>query len=757
MLHLTDILFRPTGQSGFSRLAYGALVALSLATAGQASAQQNSVPLTMEDCFRPTKRPTTLRQLQWIPTTADKPNPKSADQLAYVISAGGRDVLVKRQPTGTVVDTLLRATDLSATAKALPGISLTSPTTGYAIVGQDVVTLDWTSGVLQKKTVNTLPEEADNADLSASNLAYAYTIGPNLYISEGGIRTPLSTEPAGTNTILFGHAAHQREFGITKGTFWSGDGKQLAFYRIDQGMVPEYPITDMASKPAKVNPLRYPMAGTASHHATLGVYNLSTKATVFINPGANGFGDPEQYLTNITWSPDNAFIYIAVVNRDQNHMKLLRFVASTGAFDKALFEERHPKYVEPEHGPMFMPKALQFAAGSGADHFVWMSERDGHNHLYLYHKDGQVVQQLTKGDFDVLEVSSIAQEGKSAIVNCQITANVGLDKHLARVTVMSGKPAQLQDIDANSPGVHVGKASPSGRYMVDAYSNPDMPYEVLIWDQQTKSKPSSIYRAANPLAENNVSKPELVRLTAEDGTPLHGRLIKPANMVPGKRYPTIVYVYGGPHAQLVTNGFNMSADLWMYHFAQEGYVVFTLDGRGSGNRGLNFENATHRQLGTLEMQDQLKGVEYLKQLPFVDAARMGVSGWSFGGFMTTSLMTRHPDVFKAGCAGGPVIDWSLYEIMYTERYMDRPQQNPEGYAANNLKSQAKNLKGKLMLIHGTVDDVVLWQHSQQMASQLIKDKKLFEYMIYPGHPHNVLGPDRVHLFRTIKAFFDRSL
>ena len=267
----------------------------------------------------------------------------------------------------------------------------------------------------------------------------------------------------------------------------------------------------------------------------------------------------------------------------------------------------------------------------------------------------------------------------------------------------------------------------------------------------------TLLKAENPYKDYKVGELTLFQLKAEDGTPLNARLIKPVDFDPKKKYPAIVYLYGGSHAQLVSDSWRGGADRWMEMMAQKGYVVFTMDNRGSAHRGIKFEQATHRQLGTAELSDQLKGVDYLKSQPWVDAARMGIYGWSFGGFMTTSMMLKQPDIFKAAVAGGPVMDWRLYEVMYAERYMDTPEENPEGFESANLLSKVKNLKGRLLLIHGTVDDVVVWQHSLSFLKKAVDEGVLVDYFVYPGHPHNVRGKDRVHLMRKITQYFEDHL
>jgi dipeptidyl-peptidase-4 len=245
---------------------------------------------------------------------------------------------------------------------------------------------------------------------------------------------------------------------------------------------------------------------------------------------------------------------------------------------------------------------------------------------------------------------------------------------------------------------------------------------------------------------------EINSIKGKDGSDLYYRMVKPSNFDPKNKYPVLVYVYGGPHAQMVTNSFNAGANLWMNWLAEQGYIVFTLDNRGSAERGFAFESQIHRQLGTVEMEDQLSGVEFLKSLPFVDSQRLAVHGWSFGGFMTTSLMLRHAGVFNVGVAGGPVTDWKFYEVMYGERYMDRPEENKEGYEANALTNYTKNLTGKLLLIHGTVDDVVVMQHNYSLIKKFVEDGKQMDFFPYPMHKHNVIGKDRAHLMEKILTY-----
>jgi dipeptidyl-peptidase-4 len=293
-------------------------------------------------------------------------------------------------------------------------------------------------------------------------------------------------------------------------------------------------------------------------------------------------------------------------------------------------------------------------------------------------------------------------------------------------------------------------------HFIDAYSSTNVPKKILIKTHKG-DQVKSILDAPNPLSDYTLGETSIFPILNE-GTVLYCRMVTPPNYDKTKKYPVVVYVYGGPHAQMISNSWLAGSNLWMQLMAQKGYIVFALDNRGSSNRGHEFESSTFRNLGLIEMADQIAGVNYLKNLPYVDANRIAVHGWSFGGFMTTSLMTRQPGVFKVGVAGGPVIDWSLYEIMYTERYMDTPLENPEGYKNANLTNYVNNLQDKLLMIHGCDDDVVLWQHSLLYCKSAVDAGNTYlDYFVYPAHKHNVMGKDRVHLMQKITEYIIENL
>ena len=540
----------------------------------------------------------------------------------------------------------------------------------------------------------------------------------------------------GTPTLVYGQSVHQNEFGINGGLFWSPDGSRLAFYRMDQSMVTPYPLVHINTRKATEEKLYYPMAGMPSHHVTLGIYDVASGKTTYIKTGE----PKEKYLTNISWAPDSKTVYIAEVNREQNHMDLKAYDPATGDYIKTLFSEHNDKYIEPQWPMRFIP---------GRDkEFVWQTRRDGYTHLYRYNVDGKLLGQITRGAWEITDFLGFADGGKTIVYSS--TQLSPIDRVIASVSI-DGRKTRILTPQA---GWHVGQLSSDGKYLLDTYESLKNPTENRLLSVATGKPIATLYQSKEP--EAGFINPEITfgTIKAADGvTDLHYRLLKPTNFDPAKKYPTIVYVYNGPHAQLVQNRFHAGCLGWDLYMATKGFVIFTVDGRGSAHRGAAFEQVIHRHLGKNEMADQMKGVDFLKSLPYVDADRIGVAGWSYGGFMTTNLMLTYPDVFKVGSAGGAVTDWARYEIMYGERYMDSPQDNPEGYKETNLSLRAGNLKGRLLLIHGTIDPTVVWQHTQLFVDACVKAGTYPDYMLYPEHKHNVLGVDRVHLNYTMARYF----
>lgn len=708
------------------------LVALLACGSFTSIAQQQQ--FTMEEAvlgLRTNLAPDNIKQFNWIP---------NSNNFTQVVGSKDQSFLVNQSATNAKkVDTLISLNTLNQvlfqkdSLKAMPAHSWSNNNL-VVMLPNNYYILERNNTIWSKKATQTLPKGAANIQHDKNYQQYAFTIDNNLYLLDAYGKVHQITNATDLN-IISGQSVHRNEFGINGGIFISPKGNQIAFYTMDQTMVADYPIVNWSKTPAVVENIKYPMAGRTSHQVKLGVYNIQSQKTTYLNIA----GPKDQYLTSVTWSPDEKYIYVGVLSRNQKHLALNQYNANTGQFVKTLFEEKSDTYVEPQHPLYFINN----------NEFVWWSQRDGYMHLYRYNTDGKLLNQITKGDWLVNGIYKIDASNKNIYFSA--TKADAREKHTYVVNYTNGKITALDQ----EAGMHTAVFNDQN-YFVDIFQNAENPRTINIKNASGKQV-RPLLKAENKLAKYDQANVEMVTLQAEDGTPLYGKLITPADMDPNKKYPVIVYLYNGPHLQLITNGYPATGNLWYDYLAQNGYVVFTMDGRGSSNRGHKFESATYEQLGQVEMKDQLVGVDYLKTLPFVDASRMGVHGWSYGGFMTTSLMTQYPEVFKVGVAGGPVIDWNMYEIMYTERYMNHPEQNPEGYKQTNLLDKSDKLQGKLLMIHGADDDVVIWQHSLNFIENSVKAGKQVDYYVYPGHKHNVLGKDRVHLMQKITDYFDANL
>lgn len=576
------------------------------------------------------------------------------------------------------------------------------------------------------RVVMTLPENAENAEFDNQKSMLAYTIENNLYVQNAaGKQLVVTSEPSG---VVSGQSIARNEFGISKGTFWSPKSTYLAFYQKDEREVADYPLLDQTVTPGKLQNIKYPMIGQTSEKPRVGIFHIATGKTVYITP--RGAGD--DYLTNLSWTPDEKYVLIAELNRAQNDMSLNLYDAATGAYVRTLVREKAPTWVEPEH-PAFFPS-------KSSNNFIWISEKDGFDNLYYYDINGKLLRQLTANKFVAKEILQANPAGTE--VYFMATGPNPLNLMLYKVD-LKGK----QTLITRDEGTHFVAINDQG-WIFDEFTSSKIPSRSQMLDKNLKS--TVLLESANKYEDYRMGTAEIKTIKSADGkTDLFTRLIKPADFDPNRKYPVLVYVYGGPHAQMITNSYLDGASLWMYWLADQGYLVFTVDNRGSANRGAAFEHIIHRQLGVAEIDDQIKGVEYLKSLPYVDTNRLAVHGWSYGGFMTTSLMLRQPGVFTSGVAGGPVTDWKYYEVMYGERYMDTPAENQTGFDASSTLKYVDNLKGKLLLIHGTSDDVVVMQHNLALIKQFIDKGRQVDFFPYPMHKHNVMGKDRVHLMQKV--------
>lgn len=621
--------------------------------------------------------------------------------------------------------------------KKIPNITWKDEHSGYFYkMGDDGGLVLYLLNINEKsiKKVTALPANAENVNLNEVTMRVAYTIGNDLYIADGDKTSRLTENP---EHVIAGQSVYRNEFAIDGGIFWSPDGNKLAYYLMDESMVTDYPLVDITTRIAEAKPIKYPMAGMTSHIAKLHVYDIATGTDVVMRTG-----EPEEhYLTAITWNNDNEKIYIGILNRGQDTLSFNEYNALSGEFNKTIFHDEDEQYVEPQGPAYFLP-------GSTTE-FLWLAQRDGYYHLWLHNTKTLKARQIEKGDYVVTAFNGFDSEGNAYYTSTEVSP---LQRHFYKVNIKNGKKVRI----TQKHGTHSVSPSKSGRFFIDNYTSTDVPRAVCIQDEKGRDF-APLYMAENPLKDYNLGVTELDTIKSEDGHALYTRIVKPYNFDENKKYPVIVYVYGGPHAQLITDSWLAGAGIYLNYLAQEGFIVFTIDNRGSADRGEAFEQVIHRQCGQAEMRDQMTGIEYLKTKPYINPERIGSDGWSYGGFMSTSLKINYPETFKVSVAGGPVINWKYYEIMYGERYMDTPEENPEGYELTALDNKTDKLEGKLLIIHCSTDPTVVWQHSLSFLENAIHNQKQIDYFVYPGHDHNVYGMDRAHLIMKITEYFKENL
>lgn len=609
------------------------------------------------------------------------------------------------------------------------------------------------------------PENAENIT-SNGNRAYAYTIGQSLYVFDGG---SVSVAESENSQITYGQTVSRNEFGIENGIFWSPDGSKLAFYRKDDSKVTDFPLLDITTRTGSLKSIKYPMNGMDSENVRLGVYDRATGKTVWCDVDEYGY---DQYLTNISWSPDSRNIFIQVLDRTQKHLKLNMYRAADGSFARTVLTEDDSRYVEPLD-------PLRFVKGTYS--FIYRTNnRDGFRNLYLCDTLG-TVRRLTAVDADV---EYLANDGRfvyytsaevSPVENHLFRIEVKMSRHsqrpkngsqnlsngqsLSRIPAdivtkaKFGKPVRL----TAEEGWHTISLNDDCTKFIDSYSSFNVPQVTDLRAADGKLI-RNLSTASDPLKDYKTGEVLFGTVKSADGQYDNWyRLFLPTNFDPARKYPVILYVYGGPHSQMVQDTWLGQVRMWEMLMAQKGYIVYVQDNRGTQNRGAEYEKAIHRHCGQNEMADQMVGINMLKSLPFVDSDRIGVHGWSYGGFMTISLMTNYPETFKVGVAGGPVIDWKWYEVMYGERYMDTEATNPEGFAQTSLINNVNNLKGKLLICQGAIDNTVVWQHSLSFVQKCVERNVQLDYFPYPCSEHNVFGRWRIHLMDKVTNHFDDYL
>ena len=657
---------------------------------------------------------------QWIPETNK-----------YVYFAENGKKLMTANAIDNVATEVIALTELNKNLntdlKSFFGIEFKNPNTFTINNGLKYYEYNLTTN--SGKLTQELTEKLENITSDAAKENIAFTEENNLYFYNKN-KSKIAVTVNADKNIVSGQTISRSEFGISGGIFWSPKSSFLTFYQKDESEVADYPLLDSDELPGKLLNIKYPMIGQQSEKPSVGIYNLSTNKTVFIKPKS---GIADDYLTNLSWSPDEKYVLIAELNRQQNDMNLNVYDANTGTFVRTILNEKNAAWVEPEHEAFFPNKT--------SNNFVWFSEKDGFQQLYYYSIDGKLIKQLTNNKFPAKEIIGTNDLGTE--IYFKATGEFGINMLVYKVDLKGKQTLITKDL-----GIHNISVSSDGKWFFDEFTNHDTPSKSLLYDKNLKSK--TLLEGKNKFEGYEIGTSEVKTIKSADGTTdLFTRLIKPSNFDASKKYPVLVYVYGGPHAQMINNSFKDNAQLWMFWMAEQGYLVFTVDNRGSDNRGFAFESVIHRKVGTNEIDDQMKGVDYLKSLPFVNANRLAIHGWSFGGFMTTSLLLRKPNTFKVGVAGGPVTDWKYYETMYGERYMDTQAENQQGFDEASTLNYVKNLKDKLLLIHGSIDDVVVMQNNYALIKKFIEAEKQVDFFVYPMHKHNILGKDRLHLMTKV--------
>jgi dipeptidyl-peptidase-4 len=592
---------------------------------------------------------------------------------------------------------------------------------------------------------------ATDAAISPRGGFVAYVRDQNLYTYDLAAHTDKALTADGAGPIKNGMAEFvaQEEMDRSTGYWWSPDDRHIAFVRVDETPVKVTQRFEIAADNVATFAQRYPAAGEPNVRVKLGVVDVATGATTFVDLGSN----PDIYLARVNWLPDGKTLAIQRESRDQRRLDLLFADVATGQ-SRVVLTETSATWIELHDELTFLKKSNEF---------IWASARDGYRHLYLYDDAGRLVRRLTAGEWSVDDSRARAIKAvdeKHRLVYFTATAASPLERQFYRTSLDTQDPHHIERISQGA-GMHSVTMSPDARFYVDNFNSVAQPPQVSLHAADGKLMTYLLENALNaqhpdaPYLANN-STPEFGTLAADDGQTLYYRLFKPLHFDATRRYPAIVEVYGGPGVQRVTDSWTGSS--FTQILTRAGYVVFQLDNRGTASRGTAFEAPIHDTLGVVEVADQVQGARWLGQQPFVDPARIGVWGWSYGGYMTLMLMFKAPDVFRAGVSGAPVTDWSLYDTHYTERYLDKPQDNAAGYEASSVLPYAKDLKGKLLVIHGMADDNVLFLHSTKLFRKLQDLGKPFDVMVYPGAKHGLTRQhDGRHAYATIKRFFDENL
>lgn len=720
------------------------LVTLSVLVAPAVSGAQASQLLTVERIYADPplwgSPPTSIR---WLPdskgvTFLEKRGEGDEAQTHFVVArlrAGSRSTLC-------IADTVTVPDDLASSDsdKFSIGTYLWADDGDLGVFRfkGDLFTIDSDKGAIVRRTRSEVSEE--NVSFSPDGRHIAFTRHHDLWVLDIESNTETQLTHTGNDSILNGVLdwVYMEELftrGNVKGYWWSPDSRAIAYFQINDSPVGEFPIVDFLPAYNRADIQHYPKAGSENPLVRIGIYRFDTGSTVWTDVDTAD----DSYIARFGWLGDSKNLAIAKLNRNQDRLQLLLADTETGE-SQTVLEESKDTWVNVTYNQHFFENGQRF---------IWNAERDGNSHLYLYKSDGTLIRQITAGPWEVTSLDAVDE--KRGHVYFTATERSILGRQLYRV----GENGRDLRRVSRGNGTHSAVFSPDRRYYIDTYSNSTTPPQITVHDA-TGKKMFGIYESEfQELTEYGLPAPDFFRITSKDGIEFQCQMIRPTDFDESKQYPVLVYLYGGPQAQEVVDKWGGSRYLWHAMMAQRGYIVFTLDNRGSYGRGTEWEDPILKNLGETELADQMTGVAYLKSLPYVAGDRIGIWGWSYGGYMTCMAMFKTPGVFCAGAAVAPVTDWHFYDTIYTERYMKRPQDNEEGYENSSPLNFVDGLAAPFLLVHGTADDNVHLSNTVSLVDRLIDAGKDFDLMLYPRQFHGIAANEsRIHLYRRLTAFFD---
>ena len=740
---------RRGGCRGLSAVAAVCTLVISvLAASVAAQTGTSSKALTVEKIYGQSSLSGRLsRGIEWSPDgktltffEANAADHGRTDLWAMDAATGKRRVLVSADKLESLLPEHREATQATGLGRHAPAQYEWAPD-GSALLFVSPNSLVW-YGLKneESRTLVTGKEEIADAKISPNGTFVSFVRDHNLLVVNVNDAKERALTTGGTEQARKGELdwVYPEELELTTAYWWAPDSSRVAFLQMDERQVNQYPLVDFASPTGEADEERYPVAGGKNPVVHVYTVALNGEEPRLMDTGAN----TDTYTARVDWLPDAKHLAIQRLNRAQTQLDLLEADAATGAA-RVVLTEKDPYWINVGDELYFLQDGKRF---------IWASERSGYRHLYLYDLQGKELAQLTHGDWEVTDLNTVDEA--HGLVYFTSTKESATERQIYRVGLDGSGLARV----TKAEGTHAGNFSPDAGAFVDTYSLAGLPPSQRLRRNDGTEIAAINENKVAELAEYHLSPVEFLKVKANDGAELNAYLIKPAGFDPAKKYPVLVYTYGGPHAQVVLDAWGGPTFLWHEMMAEKGFAIFALDNRGSAGRGHVFETPIYHHFGEREISDQHDGVIWLKSQPWVDASRIGVWGWSYGGHMTLQLMFRDAKDFKAGFAGGPVTDWHYYDTIYTERYMGLPQQNEENYEKSSPVQYAGQLEGKLLIAHGTGDDNVHFANTLALINRLLEKGKYVEVMAFPGRGHGVSDAGaRIVLMRRVTEFFEKNL